>query len=81
MNDERRFLITGGVGFIGSHLTERLLHDGQSVTIIDDLSTGAWSNIRHLEHHPRLRVIIASATERDLITMSSITSPAPSESS
>lgn len=67
MNGERRFLITGGVGFIGSHLTDRLLHDGHSVTIIDDLSTGAWSNIRHLEHHPRLRVIVASATDRDLM--------------
>src|SRR5690606_6816583 len=43
-----RYLITGGAGFIGSHLAERLLDDGQSVTVLDDLSTGRETNIRHL---------------------------------
>src|SRR5690242_11111824 len=44
-----RALITGGAGFIGSHLAERLLEQGQQVTIIDNLSTGQFENIAHLE--------------------------------
>lgn len=43
-----RYLITGGAGFIGSHLCERLLKDGHQVVVLDDLSTGRESNIRHL---------------------------------
>jgi UDP-glucose 4-epimerase len=43
-----RCLITGGAGFIGSHLAERLLREGHNVTIIDDLVTGSTSNIKHL---------------------------------
>jgi UDP-glucose 4-epimerase len=49
----RSFLITGGAGFIGSYLAEALLARGDTVSIIDDLSTGAISNIRHLKSHPR----------------------------
>jgi UDP-glucose 4-epimerase len=60
-------LITGGAGFIGSHLCERLLDDGMSVTIIDDLSTGALENIAHLENDPKFRGIVASADERELL--------------
>ena len=60
-------LITGGAGFIGSHLAERLLARGCAVTVIDDLSTGRWSNVEPLSGHDRFRVIIASATERDLL--------------
>jgi UDP-glucose 4-epimerase len=51
-------LITGGAGFIGSHLAERLLADGQHVTIIDDLSTGRLENIKPLESNPRFRSAI-----------------------
>jgi UDP-glucose 4-epimerase len=47
-----RALITGGAGFIGSHLAERLLAEGQRVTIIDNLSTGQFDNIAHLEGDP-----------------------------
>jgi len=43
-----RALVTGGAGFIGSHLSERLLELGYKVTIIDDLSTGRMENIKHL---------------------------------
>jgi UDP-glucose 4-epimerase len=63
----KRILITGGAGFIGSHLAENLLSQGCSVTIIDNLSTGRWHNIRHLEEMSGFRVIIASATEADLL--------------
>ena len=45
-------LITGGAGFIGSHLAERLLDDGDRVAVIDDLSTGAIVNVDHLKPHP-----------------------------
>jgi len=45
-------LITGGAGFIGSHLAERLLKNGHQVYIIDDLSTGSIYNFRHLKSHP-----------------------------
>ena len=62
-----RILITGGAGFIGSHLTEAMLARGCRVTIIDDLSTGRWSNIAHLSANPQLRVIIASAMEKELV--------------
>lgn len=51
-------LITGGAGFIGSHLSERLLREGYSVTIIDDLSTGRFENIAHLTANPRFRYAI-----------------------
>src|SRR5947209_17959820 len=44
-----RALITGGAGFIGSHLCDRLIEEGQRVTVIDDLSTGKLSNLAHLE--------------------------------
>lgn len=51
-------LITGGAGFIGSHLAERLLSRGQRVTVIDNLSTGRLNNIAPLESHPNFRYAI-----------------------
>jgi UDP-glucose 4-epimerase len=55
-----RFLITGGAGFIGSHLTEALLARGHTVTIIDNLSTGRLENIEHLVSNPRFAFAIDS---------------------
>jgi UDP-glucose 4-epimerase len=52
-------LVTGGAGFIGSHLVERLLHDGKRVVVVDDLSTGNRENLRAVEQHAGLRVIPA----------------------
>lgn len=46
-----RALITGGAGFVGSHLAEELLDRGYEVDIIDDLSTGSFDNVEHLKHH------------------------------
>ena len=57
-----RYLITGGAGFIGSHLTESLLNQGDSVTIIDDLSTGSFGNIQHLVGNSNFRFAIDTIT-------------------
>jgi UDP-glucose 4-epimerase len=56
-----RFLITGGAGFIGSNLAELLTSRGHAVHILDDLSTGAMDNIRHLKESPRFAYTIESA--------------------
>ena len=53
-----RILITGGAGFIGSHLSDAYLNRGDEVYVIDDLSTGSIENIRHLKDHPRFHYTI-----------------------
>ena len=53
-------LITGGAGFIGSHLAESWLKDGHSVSIIDDLSTGSLDNLKHLPHPERIEFVKGS---------------------
>lgn len=63
----KNYLITGGAGFIGSHLTEALLHSGNRVTVLDDLSTGCWDNIAALDADPNFRAIIASADNAELL--------------
>jgi len=62
-----RFLITGGAGFIGSHLAERLLQRGDEVTILDDLSTGSVENIRHLKSHPRFHHVFDTIQNRSVL--------------
>ena len=56
----KRILITGGAGFIGSHLAEALVADGKEVAVIDDLSTGSLANIAALQNHPRFHFFQAS---------------------
>ncbi|HOH08085.1 MAG TPA: GDP-mannose 4,6-dehydratase, partial [bacterium] len=51
-------LITGGAGFIGSHLAERLLERGDEVCVIDDLSTGKLENVAHLRDNPRFHLAV-----------------------
>jgi dTDP-glucose 4,6-dehydratase len=56
-------LVTGAAGFLGSHLTDRLLNDGHTVLGVDNLSTGDLENLAHLAGHPRFRF-----EERDICT-------------
>ena len=56
-HNPQHILVTGGAGFIGSHLVERLLTDGKAVAVVDDLSTGSLDNLRKVLAHPRLRVV------------------------
>jgi len=62
-----RVLITGGAGFIGSHLAERLLRQGQEVTILDDLSTGSIENITSIKNHTRFEYHLDTVFNRQLM--------------
>jgi UDP-glucose 4-epimerase len=60
-------LITGGAGFIGSHLAERLLDRGDHVVLLDNLSTGSVENIRHLKSHERMQYHFDNIENRQLV--------------
>jgi len=62
-----RAFITGGAGFIGSHLAERLLEQGHKVSVLDNLSTGSIDNIVHLKTHDRFSYVIDSVTNEPLL--------------
>ena len=62
-----RVLITGGAGFVGSHLAEALLERGDEVFVLDNLSTGAIENIGHLKNHPRFHYTIDTITNEPLL--------------
>ena len=57
MKNDKHILVTGGAGFIGAHLVERLLQDGKTVVVIDDLSTGSRDNLRAVAQHKNFRFI------------------------
>lgn len=61
-------LITGGAGFIGSHLAERCLREQWTVSVLDDLSTGAMANIAPLRAHPNFRFRLGSVFDSELVT-------------
>lgn len=63
MNREPHILVTGGAGFIGSHLVERLLAEGKTVTVVDDCSTGRDENLRNVLNHPKFNFIRAKVSE------------------
>jgi len=62
-----KILITGGAGFVGSHLADKLIAQGHEITVIDDLSTGRYTNIAHLEGADRFRLIIDTVLNQSLM--------------
>lgn len=62
-----KYLLTGGAGFVGSHLADKLLKNNHEITIIDDLSTGRYSNIEHLEGQPGVRILIDTVLHEKLM--------------
>src|ERR671930_1419776 len=62
-----RVLITGGAGFVGSHLSEALLERGDEVFVLDNLSTGSIDNITHLKTHSKFRYTIDSVSNEPLL--------------
>ena len=62
-----KILITGGAGFVGSHLADKLHGEGHDITVIDDLSTGRYQNVAHLEGKERFRLIIDTVLHESLM--------------
>jgi UDP-glucose 4-epimerase len=65
---KRRALVTGGAGFIGSHVVEALLADGCDVCVLDNLSTGSISNVAHLMHRSDFRLVVESVLSAATVT-------------
>ena len=63
----KTYLVTGGAGFIGSHLSEALLEAGHRVLVLDDLSTGSLDNVVHLQTHPRFECVIDTVTNATVL--------------
>ena len=66
-NPPKHCVVTGGAGFIGSHLAEALLARGDRVSVIDDESTGSFENLAAVKEHPQLRCFKGSVADRDLV--------------
>ncbi len=64
----KKILITGGAGFIGSHLSQTLLEQGNQVTIVDDESTGSFENLANIRNHENLKIIQGSIADKKLVS-------------
>ena len=63
----KKYFITGGAGFIGSHFCDRLLADGHSVHVVDNLSTGRLANIQHLQAHDRFSYTVGDVRDSEMM--------------
>lgn len=67
LDNAMKYLITGGCGFIGSHLAERLIADGHQVTVLDDLSTGKLSNVAAIAEHTNFQMRVGTICDDSLV--------------
>ena len=63
----KTYLVTGGAGFIGSHLVDKLIKHADRVLVLDDFSTGSLENLAHLADHPALRIVEGDISDADLV--------------
>lgn len=61
------YLITGGAGFIGSHLSDKLVGEGHKVSVLDNLSTGKYENVKHLEGNPDFHLVVGTILDEFLV--------------
>ncbi len=61
------YLITGGAGFIGSHLAEKLIQEGHKVTVLDNLSTGKYENVKHFDGNPNFELVVGTILNEFLV--------------
>lgn len=63
MTAHKKYIVTGGAGFVGSHLVDRLVHEGHNVTILDNFVTGSSANLSHLVREPRVELVECDVSE------------------
>ena len=68
----KKILITGGAGFVGSHLTDKLMMEGHEVIVMDNFFTGQRKNVAHWMHHPRFSLIVHDITEPIMLEVDEI---------
>ena len=82
MSTDAHVVVTGGAGFLGSHVCDRLIERGDTVTCIDDLSSGSTDNVSHLESSGQFRLIhadVVDATSLDLDDVTAVRRPMTSD--
>lgn len=62
-HQRKKILVTGGAGFVGSHLVDKLMMEGQEVIVLDNFFTGQKKNIEHWMRHPNFRLVVHDVTE------------------
>lgn len=68
----KKIMITGGAGFVGSHLTDKLMMEGHEVIVLDNFFTGQRKNIEHWMHHPRFSLVVHDVTEPIMLEVDEI---------
>lgn len=68
----KKIIITGGAGFVGSHLTDKLMMEGHEVIVVDNFFTGQKKNIEHWLHHPRFTLVVHDVTEPIMLEVDEI---------